>query len=404
MSNEIQGSVQGDASVQPASAGAPREAESTHPASAEPQAEGTSEAVPAPVQEPKPESPPAVAIAAQTTPAAASGPMSGPLSAHQPGIAAPQAASAPRVQEIRVPWRENDLSAVLPRRSRARRFGLATVGLAVALGLGWVGGMNMHRLAEVDEASAWLQQAAMDSVHALGSGFEFVRKEIVAKAESLGHRTASSEGAGQDPASGMANAIEASDRAMADLQTRLDQARDRSEGAIHDLTTKIEGLRESADQRSQELVSRLSRLEERLGQLERQVATSSVLSKTAQPAGQASTPPTQAPAAPAIGPVAGPETRAPKPAPDRATQTTEPRLVKNWTVREVVAGTALVEGPNGIVRVSRGDRVPGVGWVESVQRRDNGWVVVTNNGTIAMNRPAAPKPVQRRVTSDLDPD
>ena len=105
MSNEIQGSVQGDASVQPASAGAPREAESTHPASAEPQAEGTSEAVPAPVQEPKPESPPAVAIAAQTTPAAASGPMSGPLSAHQPGIAAPQAASAPRVQEIRVPRR-----------------------------------------------------------------------------------------------------------------------------------------------------------------------------------------------------------------------------------------------------------------------------------------------------------
>ena len=34
-------------------------------------------------------------------------------------------------------------------------------------------------------------------------------------------------------------------------------------------------------------------------------------------------------------------------------------------LREVINGTAVLEGPNGIWRVKRGDTVPGVGRVES---------------------------------------
>jgi hypothetical protein len=68
------------------------------------------------------------------------------------------------------------------------------------------------------------------------------------------------------------------------------------------------------------------------------------------------------------GPVAVPETR--------------PTTIEGWTVRDVVDGKAVLEGPNGIWDVVRGDTVPGVGTIDSIVRWGNRWVVATSSGLI----------------------
>ena len=60
----------------------------------------------------------------------------------------------------------------------------------------------------------------------------------------------------------------------------------------------------------------------------------------------------------------------------------EQRKIPNWVVREVVNGKATLQGPRGVIRVSRGDLVPGVGRVQSIARQGGRWMVATNNGVI----------------------
>ena len=43
---------------------------------------------------------------------------------------------------------------------------------------------------------------------------------------------------------------------------------------------------------------------------------------------------------------------------------TRPRTIEGWTVHDVVGGTAILEGPDGIRKATHGDTVPGVGRVE----------------------------------------
>jgi hypothetical protein len=62
---------------------------------------------------------------------------------------------------------------------------------------------------------------------------------------------------------------------------------------------------------------------------------------------------------------------------------TRPTTIAGWTLREVTNGTAVLEGPNGVLRVTRGDTVPGVGRVESIVRWGNRWLVATSSGLIS---------------------
>ena len=62
---------------------------------------------------------------------------------------------------------------------------------------------------------------------------------------------------------------------------------------------------------------------------------------------------------------------------------TRPTTIEGWTVREVVDGTALLEGPEGVWRVTRGDTVPGVGAVNSIVRWGSRWIVATSGGLIS---------------------
>jgi hypothetical protein len=62
---------------------------------------------------------------------------------------------------------------------------------------------------------------------------------------------------------------------------------------------------------------------------------------------------------------------------------TTPTTIKGWTLLDVADGIAVLEGPNGIRRVKRGDSVAGVGRIESIVRWGTRWIVVTSSGLIS---------------------
>jgi hypothetical protein len=62
---------------------------------------------------------------------------------------------------------------------------------------------------------------------------------------------------------------------------------------------------------------------------------------------------------------------------------TPPTTIDGWTLREVVDGTAVLEGPDGVRRVRRGDTVPGLGRVVAILRWGNRLIVATSRGFIS---------------------
>jgi len=75
---------------------------------------------------------------------------------------------------------------------------------------------------------------------------------------------------------------------------------------------------------------------------------------------------------------------APQPQPRLApVPETPPTTIPGWIVREVDNGTAVVQGPNGIWKVARGDVLPGAGRVDSIVRWGNRWIVATTRGLIS---------------------
>ena len=65
------------------------------------------------------------------------------------------------------------------------------------------------------------------------------------------------------------------------------------------------------------------------------------------------------------------------------TPETRPTTIEGWTLREVVNGTAVIEGPNGVWKVTPGQMVPGVGRVDFIVRWGNRLIVATSSGLIS---------------------
>jgi hypothetical protein len=61
---------------------------------------------------------------------------------------------------------------------------------------------------------------------------------------------------------------------------------------------------------------------------------------------------------------------------------TKPTTIQGWTVRNVYNNTAVLEGPDGVWRVARGDTVPAVGRIDSIVLWGNRWIVATSRGLI----------------------
>ena len=61
----------------------------------------------------------------------------------------------------------------------------------------------------------------------------------------------------------------------------------------------------------------------------------------------------------------------------------KPPVIEGWALRDIFEGAAIVENRRRrLVEVAPGDMLPGVGRVESVERRGREWVVVTRQGIV----------------------
>lgn len=61
----------------------------------------------------------------------------------------------------------------------------------------------------------------------------------------------------------------------------------------------------------------------------------------------------------------------------------KPATIDSWALREVFDGVAILESRRRrLIEVAQGTQIPGVGRVESIERRGRNWVVVTKQGLI----------------------
>jgi hypothetical protein len=87
------------------------------------------------------------------------------------------------------------------------------------------------------------------------------------------------------------------------------------------------------------------------------------------------------PAKDITGSVSHPATTAAAAAPSKPEVGRLPK-VKDWVLRDVDNGYALIEGRRGLYEVYAGDPVPGLGRVDAIRKQDGRWVVVTSKGLI----------------------
>ena len=150
----------------------------------------------------------------------------------------------------------------------------------------------------------------------------------------------------------------------------------------------------------------VAQLAERVGRLEKQTPTAPAKPMAAAPTGakpgaapvkdtiaNAAVVPPPAPKPPAR-PVevarAAPETRAAAEPPRGMAELRPPaeipdprtRPARGWVLRDLYDGAALIQGRDGMIEVTPGQRVAGLGRIERIERRGAGWVVVTERGYI----------------------
>lgn len=240
----------------------------------------------------------------------------------------------------------------------------AAVLIALAMGIGYGVGVT-GRAAEGDAASAtrWLE--AM-------SDLRVTHQEVAKLATELRTIRVSVESIKSER-----------DKGRGELLSKQAQLSERLERSMQDSGTRMGRLSEQLERLDKTVrdPARLAGLAERLDKLER---------TTPAPAPTPTPPPKPVASAPATatGPAAAPdvaqtgsiaETKPVKPEPDpRKTQ------IEGYYVRDYDEGFALIETKGGrYIDVAVGYTVPGIGRVETIERRGRHWVVTTAKGYIA---------------------
>jgi len=273
-----------------------------------------------------------------------------------------------------------------------RRVGIVALGFSTALGLGLAGGLNIHRLVDLDQSATWFQQAAS----LLQSGFETARKEVSSRISGLTSSPTSVAVVPEREPWQNPSRDEAVVRVVGDLSNQVDQLRAANDGSARDLGQGIERIRSANEASQRELVAKLAELTERVERVERRtVATSApVVTPTIVQATPKSPPPKPV-AKPVIKsiqkPASAPTAKiAVKQTPPEA-KPRVPRMdakgIANWTVRDVFDGTAILEGPRGVIDVAVGDTIPEIGRVQAITRSGRRWVVATTKGVITPRLP-----------------
>jgi hypothetical protein len=270
------------------------------------------------------------------------------------------------ITEIKMPPREEiERARDLPRRSRKSRFLASSSALLVVLGIGWVAGART-------QDSAPLAQRLWHTAGAMLADLDAGRRQLI---EGIEAHLAVQESKSVEKSQTVSGA-EVVERVTGHLSRKLDQMGGTSDAAIRELGGALVRLGGSVERSQRELLTKLDQVQARLDGLERQT-TSMTNSKQTQL-------PEQPNVAPAIRPAASVQptvTVAKAKSAPKATPK-EPKKVEHWFVREVVDGVAVLEGPSGLIKVSTGDVVPGMGRVEAISEREGFWVIATNKGAI----------------------
>lgn len=265
---------------------------------------------------------------------------------------------------------KSDTSATLhaPRRARIARVAASVVAILALLGMGWAAALKAPERLELATISAWFQ----GSVEALVSTFDAQRERIVASSKALASNPAAKDTAERYvDAKSVAEAIGTVARG---LFVRMDQIHAASVRSLAEVASEVDRSSRSFDRGQRALMSRLDALEDRLAHIETHTAGISNVTQpkpTEKPSSERSAPLSLQPSAPS-GSTGGTQSKPPA-----------VKRIANWAVKDVVDGMATLAGPGGLIRVSSGDVVPGVGYVESITRRGGQWIVATSSGVIA---------------------
>ncbi len=173
-----------------------------------------------------------------------------------------------------------------------------------------------------------------------------------------------------------ADEIRSLKKALDGAKSGLEASKAETNASIAQLTAKLEHLQREQAAKLQQVLEKAEHAEQRANSAPLTTASipATTLIATANPA-LAAKPQIQAPS---------PQTQTQVNAVDPQKKAQQP--IANWVVRDVYDGIALVEGPGGAYEVMQGENIPGVGMVKSIERRGNGWIVVTNRGLVEYAR------------------
>jgi hypothetical protein len=159
------------------------------------------------------------------------------------------------------------------------------------------------------------------------------------------------------------------------------------EASVARLDADVQALKVGADHASKLGMTQFNKTSERLDKVEKaQLEPAAKLARLSEAVEKLhATPPV---AAAAAAPAAAKETTG-SISPQAAAAAAGPKVevarlptVEGWTLRDVINGSALIEGRQGIFEVYAGDPVPGLGRIDAIRRQDGHWVVVTSKGLI----------------------
>jgi hypothetical protein len=288
----------------------------------------------------------------------------------------------------------NDTTEV-PIRRRPRRWRLfaMTCVLVVALGAGWVAGLKTHETTDL----AQLSSAARAKLADLGSLVESSRMRLSAilQGQAIDQQTPPELSTTTERTRFVARELE-------EISLKLDQHRASSEAAVEGLRDTLNRIVSSLESNQRPLeaeldairarldrgdrndpaatgpvITKLQELNERLDRIERSAAVAA-LNKAPQPAVVNNSIPGATPTGfvPNVAAATAAKSR------DNAL-TAETNKIPNWVLREVIDDTAILLGPRGVIGVSTGDLIPGVGRVQSITKKGGRWIVATSKGVIS---------------------
>jgi hypothetical protein len=180
--------------------------------------------------------------------------------------------------------------------------------------------------------------------------------EVRAASDMVGHAAAALETLRAELDSVRASAARTTTVADPAVGQRLDELAAQVESVERETKTAIADLHSV----QQEAAAKLQDLAARLDRFERQA-----LAPTTSSSGPAK---------------AQPQTSAEKAAAKAGSK--RPPVIRNWILRGVEDGYALVEGSAGAFEVAPGAILPGAGRVTAIERAAHGWIVVTSRGVI----------------------